>query len=213
MVGRDGLLGGSDQELGLAALLSCLNLVQVLAKVRELASGSHNGLLQEERRLEGSVLLLGKSGKTIVDQSLVQENTGSLQVVSLVTSGSGTSLHLKDVKALHDFVVMEFAKSRAINNEFLVRFTESANNLVIVFSLGNNNIGSNDVSDFTEKGVHLLNSLISMGQILSQLGIKSLRLGNFFFALVLSLGFLLLLGDNLGDIVFLFLKSFIVVLG
>mmetsp|Transcript_53860 Transcript_53860/g.73827 ORF Transcript_53860/g.73827 Transcript_53860/m.73827 type:complete len:213 (-) Transcript_53860:283-921(-) len=149
MHSREWLFSGSSEIHNFVTFLTN-NFVKIFLEITQLASSFHNLLSHKERRLSGSVTILGETCQTVIDKSLVKENTGTLEVVTSVTSNSLTSIHLQDAQALHNFVMMHLTKSLSIDNEILVNFTPCSNNLVIILSVTNNHIRSNDVSNKVE---------------------------------------------------------------
>jgi len=106
------LLGSCNQVviLLLAFLSTAFDFVKILSEVRELASGLHNFLLDEEWWLSWCVALRDQSLKTIVDQSLIEKHSRTFEIIATVTSHFLASFELTDVEALHDLVVMQLTK-------------------------------------------------------------------------------------------------------
>ena len=209
--GRDGLLGGGNQIERLR-VISALNLIEIFAEVRKLASLLHNCLLHEVGRLNVSVPTLVQLRKTEVDQSLVEHDTEALKIVAAMASDARAALHLEDAEALHDLVMMKFSKSVAINNNVAVWLTESAHNLVKVLILRDDDLIADDVSNLSEESFSLPSDVL--GDLLLSLDslIKLLRLLLFSADVSLLVG-LLFSGDGLGNVTLLLAKSIESVLG
>jgi hypothetical protein len=94
---RDGLLGRGNQVLVVVGL-SIHHLVELLVESFELSSLGHVVLKHELRCLQGRVVALGEELKTVVDQSLVKEDTPLSQKVSTVTDDLDTSLRVVTIK-------------------------------------------------------------------------------------------------------------------
>jgi hypothetical protein len=137
---------------------------------------------------------------------LIQQDTNSLQEVASVASNTLSTLEFNHIKALHDFVMVQFAEGESVNYEFFVGFKVSANNFVIVLSFGNSGVWAQKISNLVQLLLLLSYSVRSDLLLLGDLFIDCLRLGDFLVALVLTFAVLLLLGDNLRNSVFVFIQ-------
>lgn len=102
MVGRDGLLRGSNEVLLIVAVS---DLVELFVKLLKLGSLAHVVLGHELGGLKGGVTTLAEEGEAIVDQGLVQENTPLAQEVSSVANNLDTTVGVVSVKTEQDLVV------------------------------------------------------------------------------------------------------------
>lgn len=162
-----------------------------------MASGFHNIFLHKEWGLAGSVFLLHEGGDTVIDKSLVKQNTYTFEEETSMACDFLTTFKLDHIKALHDFVVVEFTKGRSVNDEVFVGLAKSTHNFVVIFSLGDDAVGRDDISNFTENFFLLSNGIGSDLLLLLNLGIEGFRLSDLCFTLVLAFACLFLFFDNI----------------
>ena len=72
-----------------------------------------------------------------------------------MASDSGSTLHLDDVKTMHDLVMVKFAESGTVNNFSFVDLTPSPNNFVQGFVFSDNDVFVDNVSNCSEFLVQL----------------------------------------------------------
>ena len=82
-----------------------------------------------------SVISFTQCAHTKTDESLVELNTETLEVVATMSSNARATLYLEHVEALHNLMMTEFAELRAISNNVFSWLTKSSNNFVVIFVL------------------------------------------------------------------------------
>lgn len=82
-----------------------------------------------------SVFSLTQRAHAKTDESLVELNTETLQVIATMSSDSRATLHFEHVETLHNLMMTEFAELRAIGNNVFSWLTKSANNFIVIFVL------------------------------------------------------------------------------
>lgn len=205
--GGDWLFRSSNQisitaVFSLGLFFSTLNFVKVLFEIAQLTSFLHDFLLHKIWWLNQIVSLFHQEIHSEVDQGVVEKNTITLQEISSVTSNFLSSFGIITADRFQNFVMVE--ASSLVGNFNVRDLSPCSDNLVIIFVVVDWNRVVDDVTNFIDFSIDLINklTLFFFGLFLSFLVLCfEFQL---FFAFVLFVGFLFVFDFVLDFIPFLF---------
>ena len=99
-----------------------------------------------------SIIISVQFVQSVVDERLVEHDAEALEVVATVTCNTRASFHFKNVQTLHDLVMSQLTHGGTISNNSAFG-APGSHDLVQVLVLGDDDIGVDDVANFTK---HLL---------------------------------------------------------
>mmetsp|Transcript_9203 Transcript_9203/g.19312 ORF Transcript_9203/g.19312 Transcript_9203/m.19312 type:complete len:322 (-) Transcript_9203:44-1009(-) len=166
VVGTEGLFRGGNKVFFLAFTVRVVrlsrDLVQLFVEVVELSDGGHDVLVHEKRGLDDVVSPCAQKGNTVIDNRLVQQDTGIRQKVRTVTGNIRSAGGFVATDSPQEFVVgqrfgfrqgvLDFSLgSRQDVRSLGWNWFQAYNQVVFVFVVGDRDLWVDEVSNAIEE--------------------------------------------------------------